>query len=212
MSLLDWILQTLFPKKSNTWRDAFAADNNSVFSSTLKKELKNNGNEKKIIKAVLREFRALHPDIDISDSVLKEVILASLYSSQRVSSLSEAFSFLPPKDAQKITGDISFCTNFNRTKYRALSAGLAWYCWSGAKACPLHKHMNNVFVRFNAPPSIEILRDGSPIPHHAGTQWGCKCYATPIVEVKGVYKPPYKVCTGKEILRMSQRDFLKIYK
>ena len=118
---------------------------------------------------------------------------------------------LDKKDIEKIVGDIKFCTLSNCARVRALSSGWNWYCWRGANICGIHKHLKNVFVRWDTPPSIELLRDGSPVPHHAGSQWGCKCYAEPIIQLEGIFKPPYRVCLGNEIVRMNKRDFLKKY-
>ena len=212
MGILDWLKGKLYSKQPKTWRNAYSSNIGDEMSRCLKKELKANGNEEKIIRSVISEFRVLHSGLNISDNIIKEIILDSLYGAQRVSSLAKHLTDLPKKDAEKVVGDIKFSTQFNLNKYRALSLGLKWYRWSGVQACPLHKHMKDVFVRWDTPPSVDILKDGSPIPHHAGTQWGCKCYAETVVDVKGMYKPPYKVCLGNEIIKMSQQDFLKIFK
>lgn len=216
MGLFDWFKEKFSPNRSITWRDAFPSNIGNEMSSALRKELTANGNEEKIINSVLSEFHVLHSGLNISDDIIRDIISRSLYGSSRVPSLAELLinehPELSKKELEKVAGDLYYSTMFNRNKYRALSLGLLWYRWAGTAACPQHKHLKDVFVRWDTPPSIDILKDGSPIAHHAGTQWGCKCYAETVVEVKGMYKPPYKVCLGNEIIKMNQRDFLKIFK
>lgn len=203
MEILSWIIKKIF-NTSNKYND---------ISNDLRNELRSKGIEKKIIKSVIATFRKTHADFPLSDKEIQKIVLGSLYSGGRVESVTEyflpQFPNLTKKELSKIFGDIIFCTDFNMNKYRALHLCIEWYRWD-AYACPCHKHMNNVFVRFDTPPTPTILKDGVQFAHHAGDMYGCKCLCLPLVKLKGIYKPPYKVCIGNEIIKMNQHEFLRI--
>ena len=115
---------------------------------------------------------------------------------------------LDKKALEKLVGDTVFFANTQFQMQRALRLGLYWYVWHSS-VCPKHKKMNNVFIRWSNPPLPSFLNDGSIVPHHAGDEWGCKCYAESVVDLSALNtRPPYKIYTGEKIVRMTKKEFL----
>ena len=79
MGMLDWLIKKIFTKQTHsTWRDAIPMKDSYAMADSLRKELSRNGKEKKIINYVLLEFNMLHPECQIKESIVKDIILESL--------------------------------------------------------------------------------------------------------------------------------------
>lgn len=99
------------------------------------------------------------------------------------------------------------------TRTRAESIGLDWYRWvtaHDARVRESHKHMNQVLVNWNQPPSPEALVHERNVGYyHAGNIYNCRCIALPLVHLSDV-RWPSKVYHSGRIVRMSEREFKSV--
>lgn len=100
------------------------------------------------------------------------------------------------------------------TEARSKDVGLNWYKWSTSddkRVRNSHKHMHNVLIRWDDPPSPERLNNQESVGNYnAGEIYNCRCVALPIVTLKSV-KFPAKVYYGGTIIKMSKAEFEKIF-
>jgi len=187
--------------------------NGDPMSEALKKEL-SDGIEGKILRQSCKEFRGCYPDCPLDNFQVDKIILDTIYKGLRIEyqaeSLQEKLPNYSKKELQKMVGDLVFTTRTYLDLFRAAKRGINWYVWSGSGACPMHKHLKDIFVHMETPLPPSILKDGSTHPFHAGSRWGCKCYVAPLVDLSP-YRAPYKVFDGVKIVRMKKRDFLFEY-
>ncbi len=161
------------------------------------------------------ELSALYPDVQIDDNLLKELVKSSAFAEPRseamLKTIQRIFPNLSKKTASNYANDIFLLSRSHCDAVQSQKTGFEWYAW---RACKAHQHMNNVFVRWDSPPSLELLRDGYPVPHHPISIKGCSCFAANITGVYSLreYKAPYKVClNGKIIVPMKKKEFLEIF-
>lgn len=99
------------------------------------------------------------------------------------------------------------------TRTRAEDIGLNWYKWStshDARVRRSHRHMSEVLVNWNDPPSPELLvHEKSEGNYHAGNIYNCRCIALPVVDFDDVVWPS-KVYADGNIKRLSKTQFSKI--
>lgn len=187
----------------------------TISNESLKKDIGKDGLSI-IISNVKNELYALYPDIRIEENLLKELVRSIAFAEPRSESVLETIQGVLPNLSKKMvmeyTGNISSLSSFHRDAVRSQKNGIEWYVWK--PSCKIHQHMKEVFIRWDSPPSVELLQDGSPVAHHAGSQYGCFCLASPILGEYSLreYKAPYKVClNGKMIVKMKKKEFLEIY-
>ena len=187
----------------------------TISNESLKKDIGEDGLSK-IISNVKYELYALYPDIRIDENLLKELVRSIAFAEPRseavLDTIQSVLPDLPKKTVMEYTGNISSLSSFHRDAVRSQKNGTEWYVWK--PSCKVHQHMKEVFIRWDSPPSVELLQDGSPVAHHAGSQYGCYCLAYPILGEYSLreYKAPYKVClNGKMIVKMKKKEFLEIY-
>lgn len=187
---------------------------NSSFSQSLKREISEKY-EKKVIVLTKKDIKRYNLEIKLSNTLIQDIIIRTLYSGIRsetiAKELTNNFSNVTQKELDMIFRTIIFTTQFNLGRLRAEDVGVNWYQWSAGGTCPKHKHMNDVFVRWTTPPTPNILKDENfSYAYHAGCIAECKCFASPIVGLDYI-KPPYKVYTGKEIIKLGKRKFIDMY-
>jgi SPP1 gp7 family putative phage head morphogenesis protein len=99
------------------------------------------------------------------------------------------------------------------TRTRAEALGLNWYKWStshDARVRKSHRHMSEVLVNWDDPPSPELLvHEKSVGSYNAGNVYNCRCIALPLVSVDDV-NWPCRVYSSSRITQMSQSQFMKI--
>ena len=183
----------------------------NAISNSWKKEL-DKTTEQLIKDNTMRKFSICHPMCMIDKKALEAISIDSIFSGRRVESyvdeLSPYYPNLEKREIKELIGDIVFCSRFQFEMFRALRLGLNWYVWH-SKSCPKHNKMDRTFIRWNDSPSPTILKDDSVISHHAGDEWGCKCWAEPIVDLSALnIRPPYNVHIDGKIIRMTKKQFL----
>lgn len=99
------------------------------------------------------------------------------------------------------------------TRARAESAGISWYIWKtseDARVRGSHRHMDNVIVAWNDPPSPEALIHMKNYGHyHAGEFPNCRCYPAPLLNYEDV-SWPHKVYYNGRIHMMTLAKFKKL--
>jgi SPP1 gp7 family putative phage head morphogenesis protein len=99
------------------------------------------------------------------------------------------------------------------TRVRAEELGLNWYKWStshDARVRKSHRHMSDVLVNWNDPPSPELLvHEKTAGSYHAGNIYNCRCIALPLVSVDDVNWPS-KVYAHGNINRISKSQFTRM--
>jgi SPP1 gp7 family putative phage head morphogenesis protein len=99
------------------------------------------------------------------------------------------------------------------TQTRAQSVGVTYYIWhtvGGPKVRDSHRHMNNVIVFYNEPPSPEeLINKKSQGYYHAGGIYNCRCYMEPVLDINDV-SWPHKVYHAGKITTMGKAKFRKL--
>ncbi len=205
------------PEQAPTPKDVRQAQIKAITISnkSLKKDIGEDGLSI-IISNVKYELYALYPDIRIDENLLKELVRSIAFAEPRseavLKTIQRVLPDLPKETVREYTGNIASLSSFNCDAVRSQKNGTEWYVWK--PFCNVHQHMKDVFIKWDSPPSVELLQDGSPVAHHAGSQYGCHCLAYPILGEYSLreYKAPYKVClNGKIIVKMKKKEFLEIY-
>lgn len=97
---------------------------------------------------------------------------------------------------------------------KALQVGASWYLWKDvgdARTRRSHKHMHNVLVSWNEPPSPESLVGEKDVGnYHAGNIYNCRCYPEPIVTIEQIPFPVEVYSNGK-LTRMTKAQFIERY-
>jgi len=99
------------------------------------------------------------------------------------------------------------------TQVRAEAVGANWYQWKTSKDSRVrnsHEHMENVLVRFDDPPSPELLIGlKSQGKYNAGGTWNCRCYHVPVILISQLTFPA-KVHIKGQLIKMSKLQFKKV--
>lgn len=99
------------------------------------------------------------------------------------------------------------------TRVRAGVLYLPWYEWRTSedqRVRSSHAHMNHVLVRWNDPPSPELLNyQKSQGFYHAGDIYNCRCYPAPIVQPENLVWP-HRVYFQGRIQTMTLSKFRQI--
>ena len=205
------------PEQAQTPKDVQQAQIKSISISNdyIKKVIGADGLST-VFNNVKYELYALYPDIRIDESLLKELVRSVAFAEPRsvstMEALQEVLPDLPQKTLYEFAHNIHSLSASNRDIVQSQKTGFEWYVWQSS--CKVHQHMNNVFVRFDSPPSAELLKDNSPVAHHASSQYGCICLMRTITGKYDLtrYKSPYKVClNGNIIVTMKKKEFLEIF-
>lgn len=100
------------------------------------------------------------------------------------------------------------------TEARARDVGVRWYQWrtadDGKRVRNSHRHMEGVLVRWDDPPSPELLVGEKNVgKYNAGNIYNCRCYPSPLVTLNRVIWPA-KVYYQGRIQTMTREQFEKI--
>lgn len=99
------------------------------------------------------------------------------------------------------------------TQARAQSVGVHCYVWrtvGGPLVRDSHRHMDDVIVFYQDPPSPEMLIGRkSQGNYHAGNIYNCRCYQEPLLDVDDV-SWPHKVYRKGKITRLQRNSFTKL--
>jgi SPP1 gp7 family putative phage head morphogenesis protein len=100
------------------------------------------------------------------------------------------------------------------TQARAEDIGIETYIWRTSedeRVRKSHKHMEDVIIFWNNPPSPERLigEKNPPAPYNAGNIWNCRCYAEPIVDINRI-NFPHKVYINNQIIMLTRSRFLQL--
>lgn len=100
------------------------------------------------------------------------------------------------------------------TQVRSEAAGVEWYEWctgEDQRVRDSHRLMNGVLVRWNDPPSPEMLNHEKHTHnyYHAGGIYNCRCFPAPLVQLSDV-NWPHKVYYDGRIQMMTLAKFKKI--
>lgn len=99
------------------------------------------------------------------------------------------------------------------TEARAKDVGVNWYQWrtaDDARVRNSHKHMEAVIVKWDDPPSPEMLAGQKSVgKYNAGNIYNCRCYPSPLVTLNRV-RWPAKVYYQGSIQTMTREQFEKI--
>jgi uncharacterized protein with gpF-like domain len=103
------------------------------------------------------------------------------------------------------------------TRARAERIGVRWYQWATShdgRVRYSHRVMDNVLIRFDDPPSPELLaglKANPRFPHyHAGQVYNCRCVALPVVSLDEISWPAPVYYNGS-ITRMTRKQFEAIH-
>lgn len=99
------------------------------------------------------------------------------------------------------------------TQARSENLGLYWYIWKGSldqRERLSHRRMENVLIRFDEPPSPEMLVGLKSQGHYnAGGIYNCRCYPETLVRYEQISWPASAYYGGK-IQRMTLAQFKRI--
>lgn len=99
------------------------------------------------------------------------------------------------------------------TEARSKDVGVYWYVWKSSKDQRVrnaHKHMQDVLVRFDDPPSPEALVGEKDVgKYNAGNIYNCRCFPRPLISLENV-NWPCKVYYNGSITSMSKLQFQNI--
>jgi SPP1 gp7 family putative phage head morphogenesis protein len=99
------------------------------------------------------------------------------------------------------------------TQARSEDLGVEWYQWQTAedqRVRPAHKLMDGVLVRWNDPPSPELLAHlRSTGSYPPGGTFNCRCVALPLISLSVISWPARVYRTGS-IYRMSRARFVDL--
>ena len=102
------------------------------------------------------------------------------------------------------------------TRARSERIGVRWYQWATShdgRVRDSHRVMDNVLIRWDDPPSPELLAGLKPNPrypyYHCGSVFNCRCVALPLVSLDEIAWPA-KVYHGGIIQRMTRAQFEQI--
>ena len=96
------------------------------------------------------------------------------------------------------------------TRAQSYNLGLDWYVWKTSedgRVRSSHKIMDNVLVRWDDPPSPELLKGEKNMGrYNAGEIYNCRCYAAPVIDFKYV-NFPCRVYSNGAITKMNKTTF-----
>ena len=99
------------------------------------------------------------------------------------------------------------------TQVRCETVGIKWYKWStseDARVRSSHRHMDNVLIRWDNPPSPEqLIGEKSQGFYNAGEIYNCRCVCLPIVNLNQV-KFHAKIYINGQIQRISKKNFERL--
>jgi Phage Mu protein F like protein len=99
------------------------------------------------------------------------------------------------------------------TRARSEDLGINWYIWESSKDQRVrfsHRRMQGVLVRFDDPPSPEMLIGHKSQGYYgAGDIYNCRCYPAPLIRVDQV-SWPHSVYYGGRVQKMILADFRNI--
>jgi len=99
------------------------------------------------------------------------------------------------------------------TRARAQNLGANWYSWlssEDSRVRPSHRKMDQVLVRWDDPPSPELLVNEKFVGrYNAGNVFNCRCTSAPIIDLDEITFPA-KVFYRGTITRMGRAKFQQI--
>lgn len=150
---------------------------------------------------------------DLAEKVIKDVSKMTL-EGMRSSAIQKKITGIMEKHANASAKLIARTevskTQSILTRARAEQLNVNWYVWrteQDQRVRKSHRIMEGVLVRWNAPPSPEMLA-GEPFVgnYNAGEIWNCRCYAEPLVELNDI-RWPHKVYNNGTISSMTKKQF-----
>jgi SPP1 gp7 family putative phage head morphogenesis protein len=204
----------LFTDAGHTWREA-AKENSKgkLIYEALQKELNGplGGDVRYQIERNAAIIKTL--PLDISKQVTEHIATESL-NGKRATEIAEEIKEIFPMTTKAKAGLIARTevskTSTALTKARSETMGINWYVWrtsEDSRVRSSHKHMDDVLINWNNPPSPEKLNHERSVGnYHAGNIYNCRCYPEPLVTLDYI-RWPHKVYYAGKIQTMFRKQF-----
>lgn len=217
----DWValrvrkmVEPLAVQNANTWRKAAEqATRGSMLHQFLQSEIKTHlsGTIQGLITENAQMIKTL--PTDLAEKVIKDVTgwtFEGVRSSEIQKRISGKIEEHANASAKLIARTEVSKTQSILTRARAEQLNVNWYVWrteQDQRVRKSHRIMEGVLVRWNDPPSPEMLA-GEPFVgnYNAGEIWNCRCYAEPLVELNDI-RWPHKVYNNGTISSMTKKQF-----
>ena len=155
--------------------------------------------------------------LDISQGVTRYVsteVFKGLRSEEIAEALREKAIGLSEARANLIARTESSKAMTTLTEARSKDVGINWYIWKtandGNRVRESHRHMQDVIVSWDDPPSPEaLIGERSVGKYNAGNIYNCRCFPRPLIFLDNA-KWPAKVYYNGSIQKMSKLEFEKI--
>lgn len=125
----------------------------------------------------------------------------------------KVFFDISNKNLEKITQTICSISSAALEMFQSQKMGLNWYIWhtsEDSKVRSSHKHINDVLINWNDPPSPESLVGEEFIgKYHPGECFQCRCLASPVVKLDFI-SWPHEVFYQNRIQTMTKEQFKSI--
>lgn len=206
------------------WREAFRLSNqskNRSMSSALREEM-NGLIGKKTFNLMHESLKRFPPRVFISPKDVEYIVKETLCSGNRnetiIQKLKSKSNYESQEDFEYSVKLISNMARVNFERARCQTYGLNWYVW---RACggtrgdgrtrKSHRNISDVIINWNDPPSPEELVGEISIGnYHAGEIEGCRCCASPIIDLSSL-SWPMKIYQNGSIEKINKTNFKKIF-
>lgn len=206
---------------ASTWRKAARKATKSYILYRLLKQNINNGLEASIQSQINRNATIISTfPLSVSEKVVEDVRKAT-FEGLRATEISKIIREKTVQHARASAKLIARTevskTQTALTRARAENVEKLWYVWrteEDARVRDSHKTMDDVLIKWQDPPSPELLTGLPPaknnVYYHAGEIYNCRCYPEVLLDINDV-KWPHKVYLNGSIKFMSKKDFKEIF-
>lgn len=207
----------LFTDAGKTWRQAaFKNSRGRKIYEALKKEMRGPiGNAVRHQININAEMIKSLP-IDISKKVSQHILTQSQRGTRSSDIAEQIKRFFPEEsaaNAKLIARTETSKASSALTRARSENMGIQWYIWrtsEDSRVRSSHKIMEGVLVKWNNPPSPEMLDGERSYGHyHCGDIFNCRCYAEPVIDLDYVSWPA-KVYYNGTIQIMTRVQFEEV--
>lgn len=205
----------LFTDSGRTWREAARKNGKGLLLyQALMKEMQGP------LGIVLNEHIQRNADFitQIPEAIAREMTqkimelqMQGLRSSDIVDEIKKLYPHMSDVKANLIARTEAAKTSSNLVQSRSQILGIEWYKWQTSedgRVRDSHRHMDQVLVNWNDPPSPEALSHELHIygHYHAGNIWNCRCYPEPVIDTDFI-EWPAKMYANGSIFRVTKHEF-----
>lgn len=204
----------LFRDNGRTWRQAARANSQGrqIFEA-LQAELDGPLGRHVRILTQQNAKRITRIPLTLAEEINRKVLEESMKgtrSSDIANLIKKDFPHLSEVKVNLIARTETSKTSTALTRARSEYIGAGWYVWrtsEDSRVRKSHKHMDDVLVRWDDPPSPEALVNEKSVGrYNAGDVFNCRCFPEPLLDFDQV-RWPAKVYYNGVIQRMSRKQF-----